>query len=290
MSPRFLSIQIPVLAAILILAAIPFTQAIDDSPLDVPGMSLPEPLRLALLQNSTDSGLKLLDELEQEQPVRRDDWLFYRSVLLQRAEKYEQSIQALKVLEDQYPESPWFHKSRLRRSQLLTKLARYGEAQKILEEETERLRSGERIEELARILLDVADRISAEPDEKLPDPPKPQYGRARDLYIQAAELVPPRLLLEESLWGLVRCSASMKNDRNQIIRDADRYTTHFDPRVSSQDAGEHLFAVLLARTRATRGVLARRGYQDLVNTIDRAWQVKSRGATSSRATRSQSSR
>ncbi|RTZ90040.1 MAG: hypothetical protein DSY81_09965 [Bacillota bacterium] len=268
MSPRFLSIQIPVLAAILILAAIPFTQAIDGSPLDVPGMSLPEPLRLALLQNSTDSGLKLLDELEQEQPARRDDWLFYRSVLLQRAEKFEQSIQALKVLEDQYPESPWFHKSRLRRSQLLTKLARYGEAQKILEEETQRLRSGERIEELARILLDVADRISAEPDEKLPDPPIPQYGRARDLYIQAAELVPPRLLLEESLWGLVRCSASMKNDRNQIIRDADRYTTHFDPRVSSQDAGEHLFAVLLARTRATRGVLARRGYQDLVNTID----------------------
>ncbi|MGE4613402.1 MAG: hypothetical protein AAEJ46_03585, partial [Planctomycetota bacterium] len=268
MSPRFLSIQIPVLAAILILAAIPFTQAIDDSPLDVPGMSLPEPLRLALLQNSTDSGLKLLDELEQEQPARRDDWLFYRSVLLQRAEKYEQSIQALKVLEDQYPESPWFHKSRLRRSQLLTKLARYGEAQKILEEETQRLRSGERIEELARILLDVADRISAEPDEKLPDPPKPQYGRARDLYIQAAELVPPRLLLEESLWGLVRCSASIKNDRNQIIRDADRYMTHFDPRVSSQDAGEHLFDVLLARTRATRGVLARRGYQDLVDTID----------------------
>ena len=241
-----------------------------ENPLQIPGMPLPRPLRTALLEGSIEEGLQWLEQLDQEQPSRRDDWLWFRSSLLQRADQIEPAIEALKALENSYPDSAWLHKARLQRSQLLMKLKRYGEAQKILEQETTRLRSGERIQELARILLDVADRISADQDMSLPDPPAPQYGRARDLYIQAAELTPPTIQLEESLWGLVRCSVRMNMNHSQLIRDCDRYLSQFDPRKSDTEAGSHLFDVLLARARSTTSVVARRSYQKLIETVDSA--------------------
>ncbi|MDE0959930.1 MAG: MG2 domain-containing protein [Planctomycetota bacterium] len=268
---------ISLLVLLLVLSAVlPAFNGADDpvveveNPLQIPGMPLPISFRTALLEGSIEQGLEWLDQIEKEQPDRRDDWLWFRSSLLQRAQQIEAAIELLKTLENSYPESPWLHKARLQRSQLLMKLKRYGEAQKILEEETSRLRSGQRIEGLAQILLDVADRISADPDLSLPDPPAPQFGRARNLYIQAAELAPPTSQLEESLWGLVRCSVQMKINGSQLMSDCDRYLSQFDPRQSDASIGSHVFDVLLARARATTSVVARRSYQELIFTIDAA--------------------
>ena len=227
-------------------------------------MPVPEDLRNALLQGSVDSALEQLDELEQEQADRRDDWLLFRSVILQRGERFEEALEALKVLEATYPTSPWYYKARLTRSKILMRLERYGEAQKIIEEETSRLRSGKRIEALAKILIEVADRISQEPDPTIPNPKQPQYARARQLYTQAADLVPPVSLLEESLYGLARCSVKMQIAAAQLIKDADRYLATFDPRNGDGEAGTHLFDVLLARAKAKSGVVSRRELQDLV--------------------------
>jgi len=236
--------------------------------LPVPGMPVPEELREALLKNSTEPALELLDRLEQEMQSRRDDWLFYRSVILERANRFEEANEALKALESAFPDSHWFHKGRLRRSQILMRLNRYGEAQKILEQETTRLRSGDRIEELAVILLEVADRISAKPDPNLPDPPAPQYQRAFNLYNQAADLMPPRATLEKALWGLNRCASNMNIHNNQKIEVADRYLALFDPQISGESAGKNVFKVMLNRSRARSGVMARRGFQKLIATID----------------------
>ncbi|MGE4603128.1 MAG: MG2 domain-containing protein, partial [Planctomycetota bacterium] len=268
MTPRSLIFLISLLTTILAVAPLSGVFGADGAGPEVPGMPVPENLRNALLQGSVDSALELLDGFEQEQPDRRDDWLLFRSVILQRGERFDQAIEALKALETSFPDSPWFYKARLTRSKILMKLERYGEAQKILEEETSRLRSGERIEDLALILLEVADRISKEPDPTVPNPKQPQYARARGLYIQAAELVPPVSLLERSLYGLVRCSVQMKIAARQLIQDADRYLALFDPRVTDGEAGEHLFDVLLARARAKNGVVSRRELQDLVRIIE----------------------
>ncbi|NRA75848.1 MAG: hypothetical protein HRU16_07880, partial [Planctomycetes bacterium] len=268
MTPRLPVFLIFLLTAILALSAFSGVYAADGDGLEVPGMPVPEDLRNALLQGSVDTALEQLDELEQEQADRRDDWLVFRSVILQRGERFEEALEALKVLEATYPTSPWYYKARLTRSKILMRLERYGEAQKIIEEETSRLRSGKRIEELAKILLEVADRISQEPDPTIPNPKQPQYGRARGLYTQAADLAPPVSLLEESLYGLVRCSVKMQIAAAQLIKDADRYLATFDPRNGDGEAGTHLFDVLLARAKAKSGVVSRRELQDLVAVID----------------------
>ncbi|MGE4632899.1 MAG: MG2 domain-containing protein, partial [Planctomycetota bacterium] len=268
MTPRLPVFLIFLLTAILALSAFSGVYAADGDGLEVPGMPVPEDLRNALLQGSVDSALEQLDELEQEQADRRDDWLVFRSVILQRGERFEEALEALKVLEATFPTSPWYYKARLTRSKILMRLERYGEAQKIIEEETSRLRSGKRIEALAKILIEVADRISKEPDPTIPDPKEPQYARARQLYTQAADLAPPVSLLEESLYGLVRCSVKMQIAAAQLIKDADRYLATFDPRNGDGEAGTHLFDVLLARAKAKSGVVSRRELQDLVAVID----------------------
>ena len=240
------------------------------SDLEVPGLPISEELRDALLRNSTDTALKLLDALEKDQADRIDDWSIFRADVLENAGRLEESVQILEKLENSFPNSPWFHKARLRRSAILMKMERFGEAQKIVEEETARLRSGDRIGELTQSLLEVADRISADPDPTAADPKAPQYRRARQLYLQAAQLQPPLDLLEQALYGSVRCSVRIKKNSRQVIEDADRYLARFDPRQDHEDVGDHLFVVLLDRARAGSGVTARRAMQDLVAAIEDA--------------------
>ena len=133
MTPRLPVFPLFLLTAILALSAFSGVYAADGDGLEVPGMPVPEDLRNALLQGSVDSALEQLDELEQEQADRRDDWLVFRSVILQRGERFEEALEALKVLEATFPTSPGYYKARLTRSKILMRLERYGEAQKIIE-------------------------------------------------------------------------------------------------------------------------------------------------------------
>ncbi|MGE4619417.1 MAG: MG2 domain-containing protein, partial [Planctomycetota bacterium] len=242
--------------------------------LKVPGFPISDELREALFRNSTDSALELLDAKEKEQPDRLDDWWMFRADVLEKANRFEESLQVLEKLETTSPQSPWFYKARLRRSAILMKMERFGEAQKIIEEETSRLRSGDRIGELTRTLLQVADQISADPDPTTADPEPPQYQRARQLYLQAAQLQPPLILLEQSLYGAIRCSVQLKKTSPQVIEDADRYLARFDPRQDNEEVGEQLFLVLLDKARAKTGIFSRRAMQNLIATIDEAITAK----------------
>ncbi|MEC9475752.1 MAG: alpha-2-macroglobulin family protein [Planctomycetota bacterium] len=244
-----------------------------DEDLEVPGLPISEELRDALFASSTEDALRLLDGLEKDQSGRIDDWSIFRADVLERAERYDEAAQVLEKLEMSFPESPWLHKARLRRSSILMKMERFGEAQKIIEEETTRLRGGDRIGELTLALLEVADRISADPDPTAADPKTPQYQRARQLYQQASQLQPPTMLLERALYGAVRCSVRISKTSRQVIEDADRYLARFDPRQDHEDVGEQLFLVLLDKARAS-GITSRRSLQDLIAVIEEALAAK----------------
>ena len=239
----------------------------------VAGSPIPLELREALILGETERGLKTLDQLTADSPDRLADWLFYRASLLDQADQSESALEYLRRLESEFPESRWFHRSRFFRARILKDLGRFGAAQRIIEEETLRLHSEDRRQELAEMLIAEGDLLSAERDPGSVDEKPRDLRRAYSIYQQAAELSPPIPLLEKALFSLVQCALELNASR--LLEAADRYVKEFDYRekqgkeaAEADYSGKNLLTVLLAQTEPLSPVMKRRALEGLIARID----------------------
>lgn len=238
---------------------------------DVPTVtSIPENLRAALMAGDSAQVSQLVEKLAASKPEDADLWKLLEAEAFRRADKLEEAITILVSIEEKFPDSKWLHKARFRRADLLRSLRRYGEAQKIYEEETQRLRSAQRLGELAEALLIHADTLSTPPENPAPGDPGVDYSRALQLYSEVLQLDPPRDRIDRAMARITLCYQRLKN-HGAVLQAASQYIERFDPSEEGSEgmregAGVHLFEVLLRRARAWRiiGNLAeaRRAYED----------------------------
>ena len=174
--------------------------------LPIAGSPIPNDLREAMILGKVTEGLEILDRLAEEKPERREDWLFFHASLLEQTNQSESALDLLRELESEYPKGRWFHRVRFMKARLLRDLGRFGEAQKIIEQETLRLHSEERRIELATLLIEEGDLLSAERTPGVVEEKPRDLLKAHAVYQQAAELNPPAPLLEKALLAMVRCS------------------------------------------------------------------------------------
>ncbi|OUU23187.1 MAG: hypothetical protein CBC13_06205 [Planctomycetia bacterium TMED53] len=246
----------------------------DEVPLQpVVGSPIPTDLRKTFLSSDLEKGLAILDQLEKDTPDRLQDWLFYRAALLEQSDQSDSALEILTRLESKFPSGAWFHRARFMKARLLVEIGRFGEAQRIIEQETLRLHSEERRQRLAQLLIDEGNLLSEQRDPGVVEDKSRDLRKAYAIYQQVAELNPPSPLLEQALFALVRCSAELNS--SQVIADADRYIANFDYRdKQGQEVeeegyiGKNLLTVLLTRTRAMNPVKKRRALEDLIARID----------------------
>ena len=239
----------------------------------VAGSPIPKELREAMILGNLEEGREILGQLMEEKPERQEDWLFFHASMLAQADQAEAALDLLRKLESDHPEGKWYHRTRFLKARLLRELGRFGEAQRIIEQETLRLHSEERRIELATLLIEEGDLLSAERDPGVIEEKPRDLRKAYSVYQQAAELNPPATLLEKALYSLVRCSSELNS--SQLMRDADRYVTEFDYReklgkevTESDYFGKNLLTVLLVRTEQMNPVMKRRSLEDLIARID----------------------
>ena len=240
--------------------------------------SIPQNLRDALMRGDSALVSEIVEKLTAEEPDHTDLWKMLEAEALRRADKLEEAIAILASIEQEFPDSEWFHKARFRRADLLRSLRRYGEAEKIYEEETQRLRSAARLGELADALLTHADRLSTPPENPTPGAPPVDYSRALELYREVLELDPPRDHVDRAMERITLCHQRLSN-HGAVLQTANSYLERFDPSKEGSEGlregvGAHLFEVLLRRARAWRDLgnlpEARRAYEDFDPVATRA--------------------
>lgn len=239
--------------------------------LPIAGSPIPKDLREAMILGKATEGLEILDRLAEEKPERQEDWLFFQASLLEQTDQSKPALEMLRKLESDYPNGRWFHRARFLKARILKDLGRFGEAQRIIEQETLRLHSEERRIELASLLIEEGDLLSAERDPGVVEEKPRDLLKAHAVYQQAAELNPPAPLLEKALFALVRCSDEIGFPHE----DADRYVENFDYRekqgnevIEDEYFGKNLLTVLLSRTDSMNPVMKRRSLEDLIARID----------------------
>lgn len=239
----------------------------------VAGTPIPVELREAFLARDLDGGLKILDQLETENSDRLEDWLYYRASLLEQSDRPQEAIDLLNRLEKDFPEGSWIYRARFMKARLLKEIGRFGEAQRIIEQQALRLYSETRRKELAELLIAEGDLLSAKSEPGTVDEKPRNLRKAHTIYLQVAELDPPAVLLEHALYSLVRCSSDQNS--SQLINDADRYLKAFDYREMQGreiDAdnyhGKSLLTVLLTRAQSLNPIMKRRALEDLLVRMD----------------------
>lgn len=265
---------VPYLLAVLLLAA-PVAHAEDPVPTD-PRPGVPAELRAALLAGDTALALRQLETLAAEDTDHLDLWTAIRAKTLVLAERPDDARAILESFPEQFPESRWRHIARFLLSEVLRTSGDVEGAERILEEETARLRSPERIGELADVYLGLADRLSTPSDPSDLDALPLDHGRARVLYEMVIELEAPIDRLEQAYYRRAYCLQQREHWDGAVAAYFD-YLSRFDADASpdaSLGLGARVFSARfeLGRCLRRRGdeTAARRIFQDLDAAIEEA--------------------
>ncbi len=230
-------------------------------------------VRALLRSGAYEEAAQTADKKRTDGEPETDEWRFLKARALFLAEQYESAAREAETLTQIHPESKWFHKARFLQAEARAKQRDYQTAQAIYGEEAERLLSAERKENIARILIDLADEWAEEPDDARPDASAPEYERAYRLYNHALDLEIGREVIDELLFKKTRAKARAE-DHRAARRDARAYLENFDPDwAAGQDRmvekrGAHWVDVRLLLIRAHIGLdqsgAARREIEDLL--------------------------
>ncbi|NOG55583.1 MAG: tetratricopeptide repeat protein [Planctomycetes bacterium] len=153
---------------------------------------------------------------------------YLKALALYRHEKVAECEQAARSFVERYPDSDWYRKGRYLLARALSDQRKFEEAEGIYQEEADRLLSSDRKKEIAQILIQFADELSAEPGPNDLDAPPPDYRKAISLYSQVLEMEIPRPTRDMALYtvaGLLTKSGSA----GEAVQKYREYLAEFDP-------------------------------------------------------------
>lgn len=183
-----------------------------------------------------------------------------------------------------FPQSEWRQKTIFLKAQALTESKKFDQAAVIYENEATRLLAPERKAELIAAITKFAEKLTAKPDPKQPDAPKPDFRKAYSLYEKALAMEISREMRDELLFRKAR-AIQQAGDPQAARRDFEAYLQEFDPEwtgaagsgandlpaLNPPPAGKN---VLLARFRFAESVLqcrepeqARLEFEDLLKIV-----------------------
>ncbi len=183
--------------------------------------SLPEidpAIHDAMQSRSYADAVKLIETALADGGVIAPDYLRYlQGIALTEAEKYDDAIKTLEILERDHPDSDWISRSRFGRAHVYVLRRQYIKAGEIYADEAERLLSRDRKDELAEIYLEFADRYF----EGLPadDPTgkrQPDYQQSLAYYTEALKLGPTIILRQKIEFRIARCQEEMNQNEDAI--------------------------------------------------------------------------
>ncbi len=284
------------LSAIVGLGVSPMTVAAADAK---PVVKIDETfaIKVALRARQFDAAARSADSVIAERGKQVDEALYLKALALQLANRHDQAVKTADILIVKHPKSSWYYKARFLKAQSLLRLKKFVDAERIYEEEANRLLSTRRKSRIVGVIVKFADALAKKQDEKDPGSPKPDYRKAYKLYAKALTMEIDRNLRDEVLYKKAYAIEQARN-YNAAIRDYRTYLQEFDPdwigsvgsvermrgqkRQNPPKAGKYVY---LARYRLVKSQLganhfpqSRRNAQDLMDLITGHHKNKKMGA------------
>ena len=190
-----------------------------EEPLDV--------IQTSLQSKQFDQAINQIDNLLKTANQKIDFLIYLKALASFHTREFQQSIDACQQLLNNYPDSIWLQKTIFLQAKCHFDLKDFSSAEAIYNTEVERLLSSERKSNIAQAYIDLAEKVSRQPDENDLDAPPPNYDKAHNLYQHALELGISADLKKELTYRLGRMMQLAKNFP-RAIKDYQAYLTQFD--------------------------------------------------------------
>ena len=167
-----------------------------------------------------DSLLKIADQ--------KIDFLIYLKALASFYKgEFQQSVDVCQRLLNNHPDSIWLQKATFLKAKCYFDLKDFSAAEAIYNIELARLLSPDRKSSIAQAYIDLAEKVSRQPDENDLDAPPPNYDKAHNLYQHALGLGISDDLKNELTYRLGRMM-QLAGKFSQAIKDYQVYLNRFD--------------------------------------------------------------
>ena len=167
-----------------------------------------------------DSLLKIADQ--------KIDFLIYLKALASFYKgEFQQSVDVCQRLLNNHPDSIWLQKATFLKAKCYFDLKDFSAAEAIYNIELARLLSPDRKSSIAQAYIDLAEKVSRQPDENDLDAPPPNYDKAHNLYQHALGLGISDDLKNELTYRLGRMM-QLAEKFSQAIKDYQVYLNRFD--------------------------------------------------------------
>jgi alpha-2-macroglobulin len=157
-----------------------------------------------------------------------DETQYMKALAHFHAGRHAETITEARAIGKQHPDSPWLRKALFLEAAALIELRRFEEAEKIYDAEANRLLSEARKEEIARVILEFADALCAEPDPNDPGAPPPNPAKAHNLYRKVLDLEIGRALEDEVRFRSAEAIRKAGNP-HVALKELQAYLADFDP-------------------------------------------------------------
>ncbi|HNQ87721.1 MAG TPA: MG2 domain-containing protein [Verrucomicrobiota bacterium] len=215
LSPRS---WIALLAAALCLA--PRAWGAETTPLD--------PLRADMRAERFDSAIATADTIIAAKHPQADEAHYLKTLALFHAKRFPEAAAAADQLAFAFPESVWRHKAVFLKAQALIEQKQFQPAAALYQAEAARLLAADRKQELVGVIVAFAEKLSAQPDPRMPDAPRPDFPKAHGLFTKALGMEISRDLRDDLVFKKARAIQQAGNF-GQAIQDYQAYLTEFDP-------------------------------------------------------------
>ncbi|MEX2213974.1 MAG: tetratricopeptide repeat protein [Phycisphaeraceae bacterium] len=243
-------------------------------------------VRAALQAKQYDEAVKAADAYLKGTGKAMDEAIYLKATAHLSAGRFAEAVTATDALLSKHPKSTWYAKALFMKGTALARQRKFKEAEAIFEAEAIALLAPQRKREIAGVIVKFADALAVEPDAKDLSAPKPDYGKAYNLYGKVLGMEIDDTLREEVMFK--RAMAIQKaGNHAQAVNDFHAYLNQFDPQwtgpvgseprlpqqVSTIPTGANRLEARyrLAKSQIETGntIEARRNLEDLLAFVDR---------------------
>lgn len=185
-------------------------------------------LRQTMRQGDLEQAVTAADAALAARVREQDEALHLKATALFHLGRFADVVAACDELLTTHPRSTWMRKSLFLKAQALTQLRRHEEAERLYEQEAERLLSASRKEEIAAILTRFADDLAIDPDANDPGAPPADRAKSIKLYRRVLGMEIGRGLRDEVLFKLASTQYDA-SDFGGAVNSLHQYLDEFDP-------------------------------------------------------------
>jgi uncharacterized protein YfaS (alpha-2-macroglobulin family)/TolA-binding protein len=244
-------------------------------------------VRSAMQNKQFSEAVKFLDSLLTTEKTNREYYLYLKGLSLFYDKKYSEAIKVCDEITAKQAESAWNKKAVFLKADCLLQQKNFVEAEKIYNQEAQRLLLSARKEDIANIYFRFAEEVSRIPKKDELDVPPPNFQKAYGLYKRILGLEIGESMKDEVTFRLGRMM-QLSGSFPQAVDEYHRYLKDFDPdwtgpadspelyRADKQNVpkGKHRFEAryYLAESRLAMDIflMARINLEDLLNLIPKS--------------------